>query len=117
EDLAQRYAAAIERFRDRNPYYHYGLGNVAYGQGDLELAQDHYRQAIRRKDSEPEFYLALSIILGELGDPEEAERMLGRARYLVANSDIYFPSEDRVRIFDRSNTASRVRPGLRSTVD
>lgn len=112
---SERYAKAIERFNARNPYYHYSMGNAAYGNGDFELAQRHYRQAIKRKQAEPEFYLALSLTLEELGDAEEAARMFGMARYLVAASEIYLPSRERVRIVDENSILSATRGGVRVT--
>lgn len=112
-DLSERYSQAIARYNARNPYYHYSLGNVAYGNGDFELAQDHYRQAIRRKESEPEFFLALSLTLKELGDEEEAGRMFSMARYLLAASEIYLPGRERVRIVDENSVLSHIRGGLR----
>jgi len=112
-DLSERYSQAIARFNARNPYYHYSLGNVAYGNGDFELARDYYRQAIRRKESEPEFYLALSLTLKELGDEEEADRMFGMARYLLAASEIYLPGRERMRIVDENSILGNIRGGLR----
>lgn len=112
-DRSQRYADAIERFNNRNPYYHYTLGNAAYSSGDFELARRHYLRAIKRKEAEPEFYLALSLTLEELGDTEEAARMFGMARYLVATSEIYLPGRERVRVVDENSILSSTRGGLR----
>ena len=98
-ETSKRYAQAMERFNDRNPYYHYNLGNQAFADQNFELARDYFRNAIRRKDSEPDFYLALSTAYKRLGDTEQAERLFETARQLVLTGDqIYQPSRDKVRI-------------------
>ncbi|MES3008322.1 MAG: tetratricopeptide repeat protein [Pseudomonadota bacterium] len=98
-ETSERYAAAMERFNNRNPYYHYNLGNVAFAEQDFELAREHFRNAIQRKGAEPDFYLALSITYGRLGDAEEAERLFEVAKQLVITGDqIYQPSREKVRV-------------------
>lgn len=101
---AERYAKAIERFNNSNPYFHYNLGNVAYAEGNFEMARMHYERAIRRKESEPDFYLALSKTYEMLGDLEQSELQLGLARVAVLNSDqLYLPSRNKVRVVDEKS--------------
>jgi Flp pilus assembly protein TadD len=89
----------MERFNNKNPYYHYNLGNLAFAEQNFEQARDHFRDAIRRKSAEPDFYLALSTTYRRLGDTEQAERFFEVARQLVITGDqIYQPSRDKVRI-------------------
>jgi Flp pilus assembly protein TadD len=98
-ETSERYAQAMERFNNKNPYYHYNLGNLAFAEQNFEQARDHYRDAIRRKSAEPDFYLALSTTYRRLGDTEQAERFFEVARQLVITGDqIYQPSRDKVRI-------------------
>jgi tetratricopeptide (TPR) repeat protein len=65
---SQRYRQAAQSYNNRNPYYHYMLGNLAYEQKDFDAARDHFQEAIRRNDLEPDFYLALGMTFRELGD-------------------------------------------------
>jgi len=100
-ETAQRYARAIERFNENNPYFHYNLGNEAYAQGSFELARTHYERAIRHKDSEPDFYLALGKTWEMLGDTERSAAQVALARLAVQNSNqLYLPSRDKVRVLD-----------------
>lgn len=108
-DTAQRYAKAIERFNNKNPYYHYNLGNIAFSEGDYESAEEYFFAAIKHKDSEPDFYLALSKTYEKLEQPERAAQLLEAARlvYLLAD-ELYLPSRNKVRIVDEK---SILRPG------
>lgn len=65
---SQRYRRAVQSYNNRNPYYHYMLGNLAYEEKNFDLARDHFQEAIRRNDLEPDFYLALGMTFRELGD-------------------------------------------------
>ncbi len=110
-ETAERYAKAIERFNVKNPYFHYNLGNIAFAEQDYEAARDHFIAAIKRKDTEPDFYLALSKTVEELGDLDQAKALFEVARYIYQqSSEIYHPSNNKVRIIDensilRSNSA------------
>ena len=100
-ETSARYAKAIERFNNSNPYYHFNLGSIAYVDGDFASAKDHFAQAIKRKSAEPDFYLALSKTYEKLGDPVEAARAYELAIESVrAAGQIYLPSSDKVRIVD-----------------
>lgn len=103
-ETAEVYAKAIERFNNRNPYFHYNLGNLAYVDGDYAMARMHFERAIRRKDSEPDFFLALSKTYEMLGDVEQSARHLALARVAVLTSDqLYLPSRDKVRVVDEKS--------------
>jgi Flp pilus assembly protein TadD len=65
---SQRYRRAVQSYNNRNPYYHYMLGNLAFEQKSFVAARDHFQEAIRRNDLEPDFYLALGLTFRELGD-------------------------------------------------
>lgn len=65
---SQRYRRAVQSYNNRNPYYHYMLGNLAFEEKNFDAARDHFQEAIRRNDLEPDFYLALGLTFRELGD-------------------------------------------------
>jgi Flp pilus assembly protein TadD len=103
-ETSLRYAKAIERFNNNNPYFHYNLGNVAYADEDYEAARDHFAQAIKRKKSEPDFYLALSKTYEQMGDPVAAALQYERAiESLRIAGQIYLPSSNKVRIVDEDS--------------
>ena len=103
-ETSLRYAKAIERFNNRNPYFHFNLGSIAYADGDYELARSHFVAAIKRKEAEPDFYLALSKTYEQLGRPVEAahqyELAIESLRYA---GQIYLPSNNKVRIVDEKS--------------
>lgn len=65
---SQRFRRAVQSYNNRNPYYHYMLGNLAFENKNFDDARDHFQEAIRRNDLEPDFYLALGMAFRELGD-------------------------------------------------
>ncbi len=100
-ETSNRYAKAIERFNKRNPYFHYNLGSIAYADADYETARDHFSEAVKRKEAEPDFYLALSKTYEQLGQPVEAARLYQQAIESVRLAgQIYLPSNNKVRIVD-----------------
>ena len=98
---AQEYALAIERFNERNPYTHYARGHAAWEAGDLEVARDAFRRAMRLKAEEPDFYIALATVYVQLGSLDEARQLRDDAAQLMSsNQEIYRPSDKKVRIID-----------------
>lgn len=69
-EKAARYRRAVDSYNQRNPYYHYMLGNLAYEDAEYDKARQHFERAIQRYDLEPDFYLALGVTYRELGDEE-----------------------------------------------
>jgi len=66
----------LNRRRERNPYYHFTLGEERLQDGDWEAALSHYRAAIRRKKDEQLFYLSQAQAHLALQDMRGAERAL-----------------------------------------
>lgn len=113
EERAGRYASVIDRFNQRNPYFQYAQGRRAYERGNFESARSYFRRAIRLKPFEPSFHTGLAMAYVQLGElnlardaREEAENVL------AANSEIYRPSDRRLRIFDRNSILNTSSPGL-----
>jgi Flp pilus assembly protein TadD len=102
--LASEYEEAIERFNDRNPYYHFSQGSVAFDDGDFDEARKSFRRAVRLKEEEPDFYYALAGAYLRLGNESEARRWSGTAgRILALYDNIYQPSINKVKIIDSSS--------------
>jgi Flp pilus assembly protein TadD len=113
EDRAQVYERAIRRSNNRNPYYHYLLGNLAYGEGEFDQARRHYSEAIRRNESEADFFLALGLTYMQLGREPQARQMLVRADALIAGADaLYRPSHERVRVIPERTILRAGDPGF-----
>lgn len=111
--LAREYERAIERFNNRNPYYHHARGQAAHLERDLERARAAFRRALRLKEEEPDFHLALARVHQDLGDDAAARRHRDAAAELVAlNEEIYRPSSERVRIMDSQSILRDSSPGI-----
>jgi Tfp pilus assembly protein PilF len=102
-DMARsvRYSRAVESYNNRNPYYHYLLGNLAYSEGEYQEAARHFRRAIRRYDLEPDFYLALGMVQKQLGEEELSDNLIKAAIAMRELGDqTYRTGRDRVRRVD-----------------
>ena len=110
-ELAIRYEDAIQRFNDRNPYYHFARGQLALEAENLEAARTSFQSALRLKRFEPDFYFALADVYSALGDELEAEDLRQSAEEVVAgNAAIYQPSSHKLRVIDSSNILNSAAP-------
>jgi Flp pilus assembly protein TadD len=101
--LAQEYERAIERFNNRNPYFHFAQGSVEFDAGNFDEARKSFRKAVRLKEEEPDFYYALAGAYLRLGNDPEAQRWADAAgRILSLYDNIYQPSNNKVKIIDSS---------------
>lgn len=79
EKEAALYRRMVQRFRQRNPFYHFHLGLTAVRDGDLEAAERHFKRAIRRRRNDPLFHAELAAVHLELDHPGKARRSLKKA--------------------------------------
>ena len=111
--LARESEAAIVRFNERNPYYHFAQGSVALDAGNLDSARKSFSRAVRLKEEEPDFYFALAGVYLRLGDESEAKRYAETAERILAMYDnIYQPSHDKVKIIDSSTILRDSSPSI-----
>jgi len=111
--LAAEYTEAIERFNNRNPYYHFAQGSIAFYAEDFEEAASAFLRALELKQEEPDFYYALSNVYLKLGNRAEAERYVASANEILARYDnIYQPSSNKVKIIDSSSIMRTTTPGI-----
>ena len=116
--LAEQYGRVIERFNNRNPYFHYARGQAAFGESDLEVAELAFTRAMRLKQEEPDFYLALAEVYEVQGLVTRAEEMRNSAQNLLeGNFGIYRPSTQKLRIIDSSRILRDGSPGITITFD
>ncbi len=103
-EKADYYQAAVRQFQNRNPYYHYNLGNDAFRANQFQVAERHYLRAIRRHDKEPEFFLVLANTYQQMGDNAQARRMLDRAQLLAESDPVSArTASDNLRLVDRNS--------------
>lgn len=69
----------VRRHRERNPYHHYSQGEAAESAGDLDRALEHYRDAIRLKANDAEFYYRVARVYHARHQHEETVRYLEEA--------------------------------------
>ena len=55
-ELAAEYHARVQKYRERNPYYHFAVATLAYEQGRLPDALAALRKALRLKHDESQFH-------------------------------------------------------------
>ncbi|PCJ25869.1 MAG: hypothetical protein COA96_06375 [SAR86 cluster bacterium] len=111
--LAGEYEKAIERFNNKNPYFHYVQGSLAFLESDFRAALASFRKALKIKELEPDFHLAVGRTYLELGDTERAEYYNESAKTILAqNDEIYRPSSEKVRIIEAGSILRSSSPGL-----
>lgn len=111
--LARKYEKAIERFNKKNPYYHFAVGSLAFADENMYQARLSFSRALKLKEEEPEFYMALAQVYLALGDIEEARRYAESAQRLIAlNDEIYVPSSQKIRIINSNTILRDSSPGI-----
>jgi len=70
----------IEDFRNKNPYFHFSLGEEAFDLGLFDESLQHYKAALRRKPDEPLFHHSMAKTYAQLGDVKKAIKHLKKAR-------------------------------------
>ena len=117
-ETAEQYEQAIQRFNERNPYYHYGRGQVALESKDLALARESFLNALRLKETEPDFYRALAKVYVEMGEELRAAELRQRAEaVLLSHTAIYQSSSDKLRLIDSAGIIGKGRAGSTIRLD
>ena len=78
QDLAY-WSDRARRYRDKNPYYHSWLGDVAAEQEDWSAALGHYKTAVRLMPEDSRLHYGLGLIYYRLGDFDQATRQISQA--------------------------------------
>lgn len=111
--LARKYQKAIERFNKKNPYYHFAIGSLAFADENMYQARLSFSRALKLKEEEPEFYMALAQVYLAVGDIEEARRYAESAQRLITlNDEIYVPSSQKIRIINSNTILRDSSPGI-----
>ena len=89
------YRDKVQAYRERNPYYHYGVATRAFEEQDFATALTALRRALRLKSDEHQFHELRAEALTALGRQREAQQSFERAREFEAIE--YARSQARVR--------------------
>jgi len=117
-DIAEQYELAIQQFNERNPYYHFTKGQVALETRDLTLARESFLNALRLKETEPDFYSALAEVYADMGEELRAAELRQRAEAVLAShAAIYRSSSDKLRLIDSSGINGKGRAGSTIRLD
>jgi len=69
----------MHRYRDRNPYYHASLGDVAMGEKRWTEARDHYQRARDLHPKDGQLVYSLGLAEYQCGNLDTAEALIERA--------------------------------------
>lgn len=82
---ARHFMNRVERYRKRNPYFHYFVARVLFERGDVEDAVGVLERSIELKRDEPDFYEALADGYARLGNERASTRYANlAAKYRAA---------------------------------
>jgi tetratricopeptide (TPR) repeat protein len=79
-ELAAEYQERVQKYRERNPYYHFALATQAYEEGRLPDALAALRKALRLKHDESEFHSLRGQVQEDMGRIGDATQSFVRAR-------------------------------------
>jgi len=80
KELAAFYEKEVISFRNRNPYYYFSIGKIAYDENHFDQAVKNFKKAIEKKEDEHLFHYALALSYVRLGDIKHAEKSLNNAK-------------------------------------
>jgi tetratricopeptide (TPR) repeat protein len=86
------YEKEVAAFRNKNPYYHFSIGKIAYNDGRYEESVKDFKEAISKKEDEHLFHFALALSYYKMGEIDKAEKSLDKAKLYVwdkAGKDYY----------------------------
>ncbi|MCX8067152.1 MAG: tetratricopeptide repeat protein, partial [Anaerolineae bacterium] len=118
EEAAEAYRRAIE-LDPKDAYPWNGLGNVYALRGEWEQALEAFRRAVELEPEDGAYRVSLASALRALGQEEEAQAELERARLRIEREDEYSracfaalcgETEEALRLLE---AALQKRPGLR----
>jgi Flp pilus assembly protein TadD len=69
----------LARYRERNPYYHAGLGDSAVDAKDWDAAYRHYARAMRLQPEDSRLVYSLGLVEHRRGNLKEATRLIRKA--------------------------------------
>ncbi len=87
--------------RRNNPYYHYIKGEEDFDNGDYEQAITHFRRATRLDDDKHEFYFGLAKSFAALGDVDNSQRYLRRAKRASPFEDVRARYQSKLDLLSR----------------
>jgi len=76
---AALYEEKVRSYRNRNPYYHYSLGVIAFDDGRYAESVEHFKRAIKKGPDDNQFYYALALTYYRLGEMDKAKRNIDKA--------------------------------------
>ena len=80
EEKAQSLLTKLHKKREKNPYYHMVLGDIAIESQSYLQAIKHYKEAIALNNRPHEFHFSMAKAYYSLGDIENAQRYLENAK-------------------------------------
>jgi len=79
EREASHFIDRVNRYRQRNPYFHYFVARFFYERGDYKDAIALLERSIHLKRDEPDFYEALAKTYDQMGDAVRSDRYMALA--------------------------------------
>ncbi len=109
---AEVMSARVDRYRRRNPYFHYFAAQVMFDDGYYQESLVFLGKAIRLKRDQPEFLEAAARVHAKLGNEVEQQRFLRRAKD-VRERKVRIPPERIMQsrmLVQKTNVTARIRP-------
>lgn len=103
---AERYRKKVARYRNKNPFYHFNLGRLAFDSGNYEESVRHYRAAIKRRSKDSSFYFALAKAYLKLQEFGRSEKNLKQAVRFAADGPSQIRYSEKLKYLSGRSTKS-----------
>ncbi len=77
----------VARYRRKNPFYHFLLGQRAFDRGAYEAAVHHFQQAVKRRSGDHSFHFQLAQALAHIGEMDKARKQLAKAEQAATQQE------------------------------
>jgi len=76
---AQKLQKKVNRYRRKNPFYHFAMGQQAFDRGAYEDAVRYFQKAVKRRSGDHAFHFQLAQALARTGQMDKARKQLAKA--------------------------------------
>lgn len=83
----KRLQKKVNHYRQKNPFYHFFLGEQAYDAGRYQESVHHFKEAVKRRSDDHVFYFHYAQALLKVGEFDRARKQLAKAEEAASRQE------------------------------